>query len=278
MRGWRLGLCLWLATTPAFAEDDDKSASTDANVEQQETTVEETETSADQGPAPVYEIEVISEEEVRRLRNDVERAVEGLGYRKDGWRRGYEVYLHPVPWKPEVWISQDGMVRLKRRRVHFRLPEIGGGAWGWVPVRALACVVAPTACVRVGGQVISDRKLRWHKEEVVTESYGQVVAWQDAIATNATNALIDGLPTQLDALWEEGVHPESGELVETMEARRQIILEMWVHRADNRWGLAVREAIGLYLKHVLQDSPHPVTDEELADVNARRAFGPALVL
>ena len=232
----------------------------------------------DEPPAQVYEIEVISEQEVKRRRNDVERAVEDLGYQSDGWRRGYEVFLHPVPWKPEVWVGEHGTVRLKRRRVHFRLPEIGGGAWGWVPVRAMACVLAPTACVRVGGQVISERKLRAHKEDVLEKSHPQVVSWQDALATNATNELMDHLPTDLEALWEDGVHPETGAIVASPDERRAIILEMWLHKANNRWGRAVREVIGDFLRHVVQDSDHPVTAAELADVNARRRHGPALAL
>ena len=232
----------------------------------------------DEPPPQVYEIEVISEEDVKRRRNDVERAVEDLGYQSGGWRRGYEVFLHPVPWKPEVWIGEHGTVRLKRRRVHFRLPEIGGGAWSWVPVRALVCVVAPTACVRVGGQVISERKLRAHKEDVLEKSHPQVVSWQDALATNATNELMDHLPTDLEALWDAGVHPVTEEIIASAEERRGIILDMWVHKANNRWGFAVREVIGSFLRHVVQDSEYPVTAEELADVNARRRYGPALVL
>jgi hypothetical protein len=132
--------------------------------------------------------------------------------------------------------------------------------------------------VRVGGQVISERKLRAHKEDALENSHAQVVSWQDALATNATNELIDHLPTELEALWETGVHPVTGEIVASRVERKGIILDMWLHKANNRWGRAVREVIGDFLRHVVQDSEHPVTVAELADVNARRGHGPALVL
>jgi hypothetical protein len=130
----------------------------------------------------------------------------------------------------------------------------------------------------VGGQTISPRKLAPHKKEVVEDTHLELVAWQDALATKATGELIDRLPTEMERLWGEGVHPETGEMVTSMEARRAILLQIWVHKADNRWGLAVRRVVGDFIRFVVQDSPFPVTARELEQINALRKHGPPLVL
>ncbi|MCB9758417.1 MAG: hypothetical protein H6739_01120 [Alphaproteobacteria bacterium] len=229
--------------------------------------------------APDLEIMVFGESDVIQARQEVEQRLLDMGYTKGRRRGDRTVYVNEVNYKPKVIVHDDGWMYMRRQPPRIEAPEID--AWfSDVPVvKWMPCLVVPTACVRVGGWVISPRKYAHHKEFVVEGTKDEMRAYADAIAGLALNERIyEELPGQLDLIWYGGIHPADARPLSTFAERRAVILELWESRADNIYGDAVREAIELYIAYEVQASEHPFTEEEIRRVNAERHCQRALEL
>lgn len=229
---------------------------------------------------PVGETIVVTDEaEVKRRQAELVESLEGLGYEKKRGRDGRTVYVTDTPWEPKVIVDDDGWMIMRRRPVVLTDPDLPDHWWfSDTPVEYLTCVVAPHLCVRLGGLVISPKKLGHKKAAVVMASEDELRAWGDAIADHAlSERLYEGLPEELDRIWYEGVTAD-GLTLGAPEQRRAHILELWISRTDNRWGDAARGAIEAYMEYVIQESPHPYTAAEIEAANARRTCQRALVL
>jgi hypothetical protein len=224
-------------------------------------------------------IVVTDEYEVKRRQQAMINELRRLGYKEKKDRNGRTVYVSDVPWEPKVIVDDDGWMILRRRMVVLTDPDLPDSWWfSDTPLEYLTCVVAPHMCVRLGGMVISKRKLAHKKEAVVEATEDELQAWGDALAGAALqDRLYEELPAQLDAVWLEGVTPE-GEQLPTHGERRAWILELWLNRTDNPWGDAAREAIEAYMEFVIQASPAPYTAAEISAANARRKCQRELVL
>jgi hypothetical protein len=186
-------------------------------------------------------------------------------------RRGeWSVYLAEPPWYPKVMIHDSGYMMIKRRGVHFKLPEIAD--WGGLekPLELALCLVQPTSCIRVHGLLVSKRRLRWKEQEVVDKTRKQMASFQDSIADANLAERIAGLVEILNLLWREGIQPQNSERLESPEARRRAIVEMWQALASNQWGDTVRSHIEVYVDDVVQVSTTPFTREEVDEANKER--------
>jgi len=229
---------------------------------------------------PVGETIVVTDEaEVRRRQEAFVKELKSLGYKAKRDKDGRTVYVSETPWKPKVIVDDDGWMVLKRRPIVFTDPDLPDHWWfSDTPIEYVTCVVAPHLCIRMGGLVISKKKLTHHKAAVVNSTQAEMTEWGDAIADHALSERIyTEIPEQLDQVWYEGIGPE-GQALASWEERRGWILELWMSRTDNRWGDAARESIEGYMIYVIQDSQTPYSAEEIAAANARRKCRRELVL
>lgn len=214
---------------------------------------------------------------VAQRKDEVEFALRDLGYRRVRSSDGREVFVNEVAWKPQIVFDDDGWMRVKRGPVQVGKPELPGIWKG--PLGYAVCVVAPTSCIRVGGLVISQKKLQWHKTEVLESIQPAMAAYEEAVVERAMATRTgQEVPEALDALWERGV-PFTGNVpLPDPDQRKAALLGFWLERADNTYGDRVRVVVEDYLNEVVQYSATPVTPQEVAQVNARRTCQRELVL
>lgn len=213
------------------------------------------------------EILVVDELEIQRRRQEVIDELGELGYEQKRRRDGRTVLVDPVPYHPKVVIDDDGWMYTRRRPVVLTRPDFPDMWWGDTPLELLTCAVAPYACVRIGGLVISKRKYAHHKEVVIEATEDEMAAFADAIAAKAVqDKMYGGLPEQLDRIWLEGVGV-AGEALPTPEDRKRAILAMWADRTCTEYGEAIRQQIEAYLVYVIQMSTTPLTFDEVAVAN-----------
>jgi len=229
---------------------------------------------------PMGETIIVTDEaEVHRRQQEFVNELRNLGYKEKKGKDGRTVYVSETPWKPKVIVDDDGWMVLKRRPIVLTDPDLPEHWWfSDTPVEYVTCVVAPHLCIRMGGLVISKRKLTHHKAAVVNATQDEMTEWGDAIADHSlSERLYTELPDQLDLLWYEGKAPD-GQMLASWEERRAWILDLWVTRTDNQWGDAARDALEGYMTYVIQDSMNPYTAQEIADANARKTCLRVLVL
>ncbi len=223
------------------------------------------------------EVIYVDEQAVRRAREEVGLVLRDLGYHRRHTRDGRDYYANESPWKPWVVVDDDGWAILKRAPVTFSKPELEGVWRG--PLGYLVCVVQPTACIHVGGLVVSERKLRWQKQRVLEAVKPALDRYEEAVVARNRNRRFGGdLPQALQDLWGEGIPIEGNEVLETWEERRAALLQFWMDRADNDWGEEARDVTEAFMAGVVQDGPHPFTPAEIAAANARRTCERELTL
>ncbi|MEZ4318659.1 MAG: hypothetical protein R3F61_14190 [Myxococcota bacterium] len=229
------------------------------------------------GEAPVSEeVIVYGQLRVEQAREKVIGDLQELGYTKIIDKGDAIVLRHESPWKGDVWLHDDGWMRIKRQPVRVEAPQTpwgkrnSAGAW-------MGCVLYPFACVRPGGQVVGTRKFRAVETRTSVAVNGDVSEWSDRVADLAVDTKADALPDRLQALWDEGVPLEEGAApLETPEARRAAILAYWESRTDTEWGETIRRAVEAFVRGEVQQSDHPFTPDEIDQFNRRsrasRAF------
>jgi len=213
---------------------------------------------------------VTDESEVAAARLELTEALTRSGYEKKRARGGRTVYVAEAPWKPKVIVDEDGWMLMRRRPVVLTRPDLPDVWFADTPLEYLTCVVAPPLCVRIGGLVISDRKLNHRKAEIMAHAGDELNAWSEAKASlYAQTRLFEELPAALDTVWYEGLTPE-GESLPGVAERKAWILELWMTRTDNDWGDAARGVVEDFMAYVIQASNEPFTEAEIAAANARR--------
>lgn len=234
--------------------------------------------------APDMELEVDSEIvvfgdlQVAARRAELDRGLRAQGYRMGIRKDGKTVYRPEAPWKPTVVVYDDGFVRLKRSPVRFEPP---GHQAGSNKLRYLWCLPPFTPmCLRIGGQVVSKRKLEPQKAQVLTATHPQVGAWREALVGRAMSRKVGTeLPDRLDQLWATG-RPLEGEgpLLTAPADRRAAILAHWSNRTCTPEGDAVADVLALFLEYEVQESEAPVSAEEQAAANAAQRCSRRLAL
>jgi hypothetical protein len=223
--------------------------------------------------APDADLIVYGDLEVAAQRQQLDRHLRAMDYRV-GIRRGDTTVYHPEsPWKPTIVVHDEGFIRLKRSPVRFAPP---GQSTSDSKLRYLWCLPPFTPmCVRIGGVVVSDKKLQHQKTRIVEGTQGDVHAWTEAIvARNMVKRVGEDIPEQLDRLWRAG-HSMSTPLTEDAQEpiahpdrRRADMLTFWANRTCTPEGDAVAEVVSLFLEYEVQASPWPATPSEVAKANA----------
>lgn len=263
-------LSLLLLLSPlALAQD---PADDGGELSEEETAIEGEQLSEDRiFDEPDLEIVVYDAREVEEARQAVEQRLLDMGYERARRRGDRVIYTHPVNYKPKVIVDDDGYMYMRRQTPKVAAPELGGPMEDVPVLKWAPCLLIPTLCVRAGGWVISPRKYAHHKQAAVEATEDPVRRYADALAMNALYARInEELPAQLDQIWYQGVNPADQRPLTTFAERRAAILEIWMTRADNAYGDAVREAIELYMAYVINVSSHPFTEEEIRRANDER--------
>jgi hypothetical protein len=219
---------------------------------------------------PFEEIDVYALPDVARARDELVQQLRQEGYRKSRRYDGYTVYRHNLPYHPTVVIHDDGWIQVKRENIRIHAPGHTFASDG-APLEYVKCIFMPTACISVGGLLISPRKYRGMVEEVYDATRPEVTAFNDAVARNATSRRVNyDIPAMLEGVWQDtGLSPE---------ARRLQIFEFWDSRTDTPEGEQIRQAVEAFMVAVIQRSSTPYTSAELASFNARRTAPRPLIL
>lgn len=214
---------------------------------------------------------------VAERRAELEASLADLGYGTKKNRGDWTIYVSEVPWYPQVMVHQSGYMRIKRRPLHFRLPELPDWGGAEKPLEVALCLIQPTSCIRFQGMLVSKRRLRHKEEEVVNRTRTQVAQFQDSLANAALSERLAGMNEVLLRLWNEGVHPQFEDGLADKNSRRAALVALWLEPADNAWGDRVRAHIEVFVDDVVQSSATPFTQAEVDFANSRssgRVFEP----
>lgn len=226
---------------------------------------------ADDAPAPDSSSEpevppsatiVIEADRIRRAREALFQTLKTEGYTRKERVGEYTVFKNTSPWKPQVWVHDDGWVSVKRQppRVHSPFHTFSDQG---SPAEYLLCVIMPTACVSMGGWLLGEHKYERQEQLVLDSTHAQVRALNDAVAREAlSNRVEEQIPADLDRIWQDGAR--------SVADRHLLLYTYWDTRTDTEEGDAARQAIENYLDAVVQTSQNPFTDEELTALNTRR--------
>ena len=141
---------------------------------------------------------------VAERRAELEGSLQDLGYGTKKKRGDWDIYVSDVPWYPQVMVHRSGYMRIKRRPVHFKLPELADWGGAEKPLEVALCLIQPTSCIRLQGLFVSKRRLRHKEEEVVNRTRKQLSDFQDSLANSALSERLAGLNEVLMRLWNEG--------------------------------------------------------------------------
>lgn len=215
------------------------------------------------------EVVVYGEILVQQARQEVVTALREAGYTEEIDRGDHTIYRAPEAWRGQVVIYDDGYMVTKRQPVHFKSPKMPWGEEGSV-ASGIGCVLYPWLCVRTSGQTVSHRKFMAQETRASQAAADEVHVWAERIADLHTTERVAALPDQLAALWERGAPIDGqGPTLQTMDERKQALLQFWETRTESPWGLEVRAAVEAFIRAVVQHSDTPITRAELAAFNAR---------
>ena len=222
------------------------------------------------------EIIVFGELEIVRQRAALEADLRDLGYREAKTKDGRTVFRPEVAWHPTVVVHDEGFVVLKRSPVRVEPWVEGRTKLVW-----LSCLPPFTPmCVRIGGQIVSARKLHPKKGYVAEAIDPRVRQWRSAVVSNAMSTRLgEEIPDMIESIWTLGVMPGQEDAAPmSIAERRATLLAFWSGRACTPEGAAARELVEDFLNYVVQDSTHPATIEEQAIASAESYCGLTLTL
>jgi len=226
--------------------------------------------SSDEPTIATEEIIVHGEMEIARKRARVIQNLKHLGYEEATRRNGRSVYRPKVAYKPTVVIDDDAWMHIKRSPIRVDPPGRKDNK-----LRYLWCIPPFTitaACIQVGGQVIGQRKLESHKEDVTRATSFEMREWRTAVIAVAMDKRIgEEIPDMLDQVWDNGQPEKSHDPILTEYSdRRKVILDFWASRSCVQEGQAVRELTADFIAEIIQTSAHPAPAEELVSANERQ--------
>lgn len=217
------------------------------------------------------QIDVTAEQDVLRKRAELFDTLVQEGYarrRRQGTDR--TVFLSEDPWKPQVVVHDDGWVYFRRQPPRVHAPGKSFADQG-SPAAYLLCIIAPNACISVGGWLVGERKLGGVKAQVMGATQDKIRAMNDAVARRELGRrLNEDIPNDLDKVWTQKAL--------TPDQRKVLIFEYWDTRTDTPEGDAAKGAVEAFMRGVVQQSDTPYTDAELTKLNEGRESERPLVL
>ena len=228
-------------------------------------------------PEASEEVIVYGRMRVEAARQEVIDDLGELGYSKIIEKEGAIVLRHDSPWKGDVWLHDDGWMRIKRQPVRVEAPKTpwgkknSPGAW-------LGCIAYPFMCIRPGGQTVGRRKFMAVETKTAAHVGDEVSTWGDRVADLAADQKAGGLPDRLYALWEHGTPLRGDQSLATPAERRTAMLAYWESRTDTVWGERLRATVEAFILGEVQHSDHPFTPAEIDAFNRRSRAGRPLDL
>jgi hypothetical protein len=199
-----------------------------------------------------------------------------LKLRSEGYKRSeregeYTVFKSDVVYAPQVWVHDDGWVMLKKQPPRIHSPGHSFADQG-SPLNYLWCIpTLMTACVSVGSAALGPRQYDQEREEVLEATRPEVRRLSDAVVRlHLSQRLYKDIPADLDRIWHDDTKTE--------QERRRTLFLYWDSRTDTEPGRAAQAAIVSFMLGVVQASPTPYSDAELAALNAERHSVNPLVL
>jgi hypothetical protein len=214
------------------------------------------------------EIIVHSQTVIAAKKKALENKLRRIGYKKFIRKKGRTVVRHARSYRPAVVLDDDGWIYLKRSPVRFEPP--GKAAERSSKLKYLWCLPPFTvACVRIGGQLVSRRRLQSYKNKVASRSRSYVKDWQNAIVSHAMDQRLNtDIPNMLDLIWTQGLTRANDSLViESKKERRTAILQFWANRTCIKEGDQARAVARDFILYEIQASEHPATASEINAVN-----------
>lgn len=213
-------------------------------------------------PTPPAATIIIEGSRIARAREALRIALKEQGYSRTERTGDYVVYKNAAPWKPQVWVHDDGWVTVKRQPPRVHTPFHTFSDQG-SPAEYLLCVIMPTTCVSIGGWMIGPRKLARQEERVYDLTRDEVKALNDAVAReHLSQRLNEDIPNDLAQIWADETR--------SVADRHLLLYTYWDTRTDTPEGNEAKEAVRSYLAGVVQVSANPYTPDELAALNATR--------
>lgn len=219
-------------------------------------------------PEVSEEITVLGQR-VEAAREQVVARIVDLGYDRVKDKDGKVVFRAEQNWKGKVVLTDEGTLRVRRTGPRGKeMPTIPGTSIRPYPL----CLVAPTACVSMGAWTVSDRRWAGIERGVADATAEDLESLSSAMADEALALKLEVLPERLDGLWTRGESLFWGRpSVPTVEARRAELLEFWDTRTETAWGWPVRDAVGSFIRAVVEQGPTPYTEEEKSAFEASRS-------
>lgn len=198
---------------------------------------------------------------IARAREALNLKLHDEGYRKGVHRDDRTIFRSYMPWKPRVIVHDDGWVYLQREPPRVHSPGKSFSDQG-APAAYLWCILAPTACVSIGGWMIGPRKYQALEGEILDATHAEVNALNEAVARRALAQRINSdIPGDLERLWALDLPAAE---------RRALVFELWDSRNENEAGEAARDAVEAFVRGVIMQSDEPYSVAEIAEYNGRR--------
>ncbi len=210
---------------------------------------------------PGVEVEVLADPAVARARAKLFQDLRDQGYRRGDHKNDRTVFKSYTPYYPRVIVHDDGWVYLRREPPRVHAPGKSFSDQG-SPAAYLWCILAPTACVSVGGLLISPHKLAAIKGDVLDAVHNDVNALNDAVARKQLELRVNNdIPVDCEQIWAQPI---------PAEARRRLLFTYWDSRLDTPEGDVARRAVMAFVKGVVMQSEEPFTEAEITEMNAQR--------
>ncbi|MSP55636.1 MAG: hypothetical protein EXR69_08545 [Myxococcales bacterium] len=225
------------------------------------------------GPAvQTIEVDVLADPGVVRARAKLFQDLKDQGYRKGDHRNDRTVFKPYVPYHPRVIVHDDGWVYLEREPPRVHVPGRTFADQG-APANYLWCILAPTACISIGGWMIGPRKYQSIEGEILDSLHQDVNDLNEAVARKQLELRVNtDIPTDCEQIWSQDL-PE--------DARRRLLYTFWDTRLDNPDGDYARQAIMAFIRGVVMQSSAPFTVGEIDQMHTHRhctmAFEPRLL-
>ena len=220
-------------------------------------------------PAANEEIIVHGQTVIAAKKKALENKLRRMGYRKFIRKKGRTIVRHELSYRPTMVLDDDGWVHLKRNPIRFEPP--GKAADRTSKLKYLWCLPPFTPmCVKIGGQIVSRRRLQGYKGRVASGSRSYVRDWQSAIVSHAMDQRINtDIPNMLDLIWTRGkTHEEDDLFLESIKQRREAILSFWATRTCIKEGDQARSVARDFIIHEVQVSEYPASADEISTANS----------
>jgi len=211
---------------------------------------------------PSVTIEIFADPAVARARAQLFQDLKDQGYRKGDHKDDRTVFKSYVPYHPRVIVHDDGWVYLQREPPRVHIPGKTFADQG-APANYLWCILAPTACVSIGGWMVGPRKYQALEGDILDAVHQDVNKLNDAVARKQLELRVNNdIPADCEQIWAQAL---------PVEIRRRLLYTYWDTRLDTPEGDIARAAIMRFIKGEVMQSGQPFTAAEVAEMNEHRS-------